>query len=66
VPTNPLARTYIADRVSPGMTIRRQVEIINTTHARADVAVYAAAASLREGSDSPRAAPRTSSRAGHR
>jgi hypothetical protein len=49
VPTNPLARTYIADRVSPGTTIRRQVEVINTTHARANVAVYTAAASLTRG-----------------
>jgi hypothetical protein len=48
-PTNPLAHTYIADRVSPGTSIRRQVEISNTTHATTNVAVYTAAATLRQG-----------------
>jgi hypothetical protein len=46
---NPLAHTYIVDRLLPGATIRRQVEIINSTHAKAKVAIYPAAASLRHG-----------------
>ena len=35
--------------MAPGTTIRRRVEISNTTHSTADVAVYPAAASLRRG-----------------
>jgi hypothetical protein len=48
-PSNPLAHTYITDRVSPGTSISRQVEISNTTHATTNVAVYTAAATLRRG-----------------
>lgn len=44
---DPLARSYIVDRVAPGTSIRRRVEIINTTGSTADVAIYPAAASLR-------------------
>jgi hypothetical protein len=44
---NPLARSYIVDRVVPGTSIRRRVEIINTTGSTVDVAIYPAAASLR-------------------
>jgi hypothetical protein len=46
---NPLARSYIVDRVAPGTSIRRRVEIINTTRSTKDVAVFPAAASLRRG-----------------
>ena len=48
--TDARARSYIVDRVLPGTTIERRVEISNTTHANATVAVYAAAAGLRRGS----------------
>jgi hypothetical protein len=44
-----LARSYIVDRLAPGTSIRRRVEIINSTRSTADVAVYPAAASLRRG-----------------
>jgi hypothetical protein len=44
---NPLARSYIVDRVAPGTSIRRRVEIVNTTGSTADVSIYPAAASLR-------------------
>jgi hypothetical protein len=46
---DPLARTYIVGRPAPGTTIRRRVEIVNTTRSTAVVAVYAAAADLRRG-----------------
>ena len=44
---DPLARSYIVDRVAPGTTIRRRVEVVNTTGSTAAVAIYPAAASLR-------------------
>jgi hypothetical protein len=43
--SNPLARSYIVARLSPGDVITRQVEVTNTTAATRQVAVYAAAAS---------------------
>lgn len=43
---DPLARSYIVDRLAPGTSIRRRVEIINRTPATAVVAVYPAAAGL--------------------
>jgi hypothetical protein len=46
---NPLARSYIVDRLVPGTDIRRRVEISNSTDATADVAVYPAAANVRQG-----------------
>jgi hypothetical protein len=53
VPANsrddPLARSYIVNRLAPGASIRRLIEISNTTHSTARVAVYPAAASLRQG-----------------
>jgi hypothetical protein len=53
VPANsrndPLARSYIVNRLAPGKSIRRRVEIGNTTPSTAAVAVYAAAASIRQG-----------------
>jgi hypothetical protein len=49
-PNNPLARSYIVDRLAPGTTVRRQVEIVNSTRSTANVGVYpAAAASVRGG-----------------
>jgi hypothetical protein len=53
VPANsrndPLARSYIVNRLAPGKSIRRRVEVSNTTPSTAAVAVYAAAASIRQG-----------------
>ena len=46
---DPRARSYIVDRLAPGTSIRRRIEIINGTRSTADVAVYPAAASLRRG-----------------
>ena len=46
---NPLARVYVVDRVAPGSSISRRVEISNSTSSTATVMVYAAAASLRRG-----------------
>jgi hypothetical protein len=46
---DPLARLYIVNRVAPGTSIRRRVEISNSTPSNAAVAVYAAAASIRQG-----------------
>ena len=46
---NPLARSYIVDRLAPGASIRRRVEISNSTGSTATVAVYPAAAGLRRG-----------------
>lgn len=46
---DPLARSYIVDRVPPGTTIRRRIEISNTTGLTADVAIYPAAAGVRKG-----------------
>ena len=46
---DPLARSYIVDRLAPGTSIRRRVEIRNSTRTPADVAVYPAAAGLLRG-----------------
>jgi hypothetical protein len=46
---NPLALPYIIGRLAPGTSTRRQVEITNSTHSTASVAIYPAAASLRRG-----------------
>ena len=46
---DPLARSYIVGRLAPGTTINRRIEISNTTLSAADVAVYPAAADLRNG-----------------
>jgi hypothetical protein len=46
---NPLARSYVVDRLAPGTSIRRRVEISNSTSSSAAVAVYPAAAALRRG-----------------
>lgn len=47
---NPRARVYIVDHVSPGTVIERRIEVSNDTGAGAEVAVYAAAADLVDGS----------------
>jgi hypothetical protein len=47
--TDPLNRSYVVDRLAPGASIRRRVEIINSTRSTADVSVYPAAAGLRRG-----------------
>ena len=46
---DPLGRSYIVDRLAPGTTIRRRVQISNGTGSTADVGVYAAAATLHHG-----------------
>jgi hypothetical protein len=46
---DPLARSYIVDRLVPGTSIRRRVEISNSTPSTTDAAVYPAAATLRRG-----------------
>ncbi len=43
------ARSYIVERLAPGTSIQRRVEISNGTRLAVDVAVYPAAASLRRG-----------------
>jgi hypothetical protein len=43
---DPRVRSYIVDRVAPGTTIRRRVEITNSTASTVEVAVYPAAARL--------------------
>lgn len=44
--SDPLARLYIINRIAPGASLRRQVEVSNSTHSTAHVVVYAAGASL--------------------
>jgi hypothetical protein len=46
---DPLARSYIVDRLTPGARLSRRVEISNTTHTTVVVAVYAAAANVDHG-----------------
>jgi hypothetical protein len=46
---NPLARAYIVNDVAPGTSIRRRVEIVNSTRSTAAIAVYPAAAALSRG-----------------
>jgi hypothetical protein len=54
VPVNahddPRARIYMVDHLAPGTTIRRRVEVSNTTAATTQVAMYAAAATIDKGS----------------
>jgi hypothetical protein len=49
LPGDSSGRSYIVNRVAPGATVRRRVEIENGTRSVADVAVYAAAAGLNRG-----------------
>jgi hypothetical protein len=48
--TNPRARQYIVDQLAPGTTIHRRIEVANKTAFPVRVAVYAAAASIADGS----------------
>jgi hypothetical protein len=46
---DPLARSYIVARLAPGTSVRRRVEISNTTHLAVTVSVYVGGASVRRG-----------------
>jgi hypothetical protein len=46
---DPLTRSYIVNRLAPGTSIHRRIEIINGTHSTARIAVYVAAAGLHRG-----------------
>jgi hypothetical protein len=46
---DPLARSYIVDRLAPGATLRRTIEIRNGTASPTQVAVYVAGADLQGG-----------------
>jgi hypothetical protein len=46
-PDGSRGRSYIVERVAPGTTVRRRIEITNTTSSTADIAIYPAAADLR-------------------
>jgi hypothetical protein len=46
-PDGSRARSYIVDQVAPGATVRRRIEITNTTSSTADISIYPAAADLR-------------------
>ena len=46
---NPRALTYIIDRLAPGSTIQRRVEVTNGTGSTAQVSMYPAAASISSG-----------------
>ena len=46
---DPLAFSYIVNRLAPGKSIQRRIEVSNDTRSTAAVAVYAAGASLRHG-----------------
>ena len=47
--SDPLGRGYVVSRLAPGASIHRRVEVVNGTASVADVAVYPAAAVLRDG-----------------
>jgi hypothetical protein len=47
--TDPRARLYIIDHMHPGTTIHRRIEFSNTTTSNIHVAVYPAAAAIRQG-----------------
>jgi hypothetical protein len=46
---NPLARLYIIDRLAPGTTIRRKIQVANMSRSAARLTVYPAAASIAHG-----------------
>jgi hypothetical protein len=46
----PLTRLYIVERLAPGESVQRSIEISNSTGSSANIAVYPAGASLRRGS----------------
>jgi hypothetical protein len=45
-PDGSRARSYIVERIAPGTTVHRRIEITNTTSSTADIAIYPAAADL--------------------
>jgi hypothetical protein len=47
---DPRARVYIVDHLKPGTTIKRRIEVSNTTSAATRLTLYAAAASITKGS----------------
>jgi hypothetical protein len=47
---DPRARVYIVDHLNPGTTIKRRIEVSNTTRATTRLALYAAAANIVDGS----------------
>ena len=47
---DPRARVYIVDHLKPGTTIKRRIEVSNTTRAATQIVLYAAAASITKGS----------------
>src|SRR5687768_16482086 len=47
---NPRASVYIIDHVAPGTRIERRIEVTNDTGKRTEVAVYPAAAEIKDGS----------------
>jgi hypothetical protein len=49
-PNDSLGSSYVVDRLAPGASLTRSVEIDNTTHSIIDVSVYPAAASIVRGS----------------
>jgi hypothetical protein len=48
--SDPRAQLYIVDHLSPGTVINRRIEVSNTTDATAHVVLYAAAATVADGS----------------
>ncbi|MGZ4355384.1 MAG: peptidase [Gaiellaceae bacterium] len=46
---DPLALSYIVNRLAPGKTIQRRIEVSNSTRSTVAIAVYPAAAGLRQG-----------------
>jgi hypothetical protein len=46
---DPLALSYIVNRLAPGKTIQRRIEVSNSTRSTVAVSVYPAAAGLRQG-----------------
>jgi hypothetical protein len=48
-PNDLLARSYVVDRLAPGTTLARNVEIDNNTRGNVEVSVYPAAASISRG-----------------
>jgi hypothetical protein len=47
---DPRARVYIVDHLKPGTTIKRRIEVSNTTRAGTQLALYSAAANIANGS----------------
>lgn len=47
---DPRARVYIVDHLAPGTTIERRIEVSNTADRTTEIALYAAAATIADGS----------------